>query len=36
MLPIDQIKITKFRPSLLGINPKLAINIYFIIPPTVL
>ena len=30
MPPIDNIKITKSRPSLLGINPKLITNIYFI------
>ena len=28
MLLIDKIKMTKFRPSLLVINPKLAIDIY--------
>ena len=28
MLPIDKIKITEFKPSLTGINPKLAIDIY--------
>jgi hypothetical protein len=28
MPPIDKIKMTKFRPSLLGVNPKLTIDIY--------
>jgi hypothetical protein len=28
MPPIDETKITKFRPSLLGVNPKLAADIY--------
>jgi len=36
MLPIDEIKITKSRPSLLGINPKLATDIYPINPSTTL
>jgi hypothetical protein len=36
MLPIDKIKITESRPSLLGVNPKLAMDIYPINPSTIL
>ena len=28
MSPINKIKMIKFRPNLLGMNPKLAVNIY--------
>ena len=35
MSSIDKIKMTKSRPNLLGINPKLATDIYFINPSTV-
>jgi hypothetical protein len=34
MPPIDEIKMTKFRPSLLGANPKLTTDIYPIYPST--
>jgi hypothetical protein len=36
MLPTDKIKTTKFRPSLLGVNPKPAADIYPIYPFTAL
>jgi hypothetical protein len=36
MPPIDKIKMTKFRPNLLGINPKPAVDIYPIYPFTAL
>jgi hypothetical protein len=36
MPPINKIKITEFRLSLLGINPKLAIDIYSVYLSTVL
>jgi len=36
MPPINKIKITKFRPSLLGVNLKLAIDVYSINPSTIL
>jgi hypothetical protein len=36
MLPIDEIKMTKFRPGSLGMNPKLAIDIYPVYPFTIL
>jgi len=36
MLPIDKIKITESGPSSLGINPKLAVDIYPINPFTTL
>ena len=36
MSPIDKIKMTISRPNLLGINPKLVTDIYFINPSTAL
>jgi hypothetical protein len=36
MLPIDKIKMTEFGSGLLGVNPKLAIDIYSIYLFTVL
>jgi len=36
MPPIDEIKITKSRPSSSGVNPKLAIDIYPINLSTIL
>jgi hypothetical protein len=36
MLPIDEIKMTESRPSLLGVNPKLATDIYPVNPSTIL
>ena len=36
MPPTDEIKITEFRPSLSGINPKPAADIYPVNPSTIL